>query len=199
VIYSDAPGSWLNAFFPTPAQYYHQNSPGVPSSNATGDNVGASLAAFWNDGPFGFKHLAIGVPGNDVGANTDTGSVITIYSGGLAPIGLSATAGWTAPELWHQNVAGIPQACGIGDRFGTTLSVGDFDNNFFQDLAVGVPLDNISFADDGCVNVIYGTPAFGTSLDAFIPLPAQLWHQNRPGIPDTNEAGDNFGAGLDRR
>jgi hypothetical protein len=199
VIYSDAPGSYLNAFFPTPAQYYHQNSPGVPSSNATGDNFGASLAAFWNDGPLGYSHLAIGVPGNDIGANNDAGSVITIYSGGMAPIGLSATAGWTAPEIWNQNVAGIPQVCGAGDRFGTSITIGDYDNNFFQDLAVGVPFDNIGFPDSGCVNVIYGNPPFGLSLDAFVPVPAQLWQQNTPGIPDANEANDAFGSALDRR
>ncbi|HEX8105820.1 MAG TPA: S8 family serine peptidase [Solirubrobacteraceae bacterium] len=68
---------------------------------------------------------------------------------------------------------------------------GDFDGDGYDDLAVGVPGEDLSFvADVGAVHVLYGT---ATGLSG-----ARSWfvNQNVTGIDDSNEAGDRFGASL---
>ncbi|MCC6284081.1 MAG: FG-GAP repeat protein [Phycisphaerales bacterium] len=192
-----APG--LDAFVPIVDQFWHQNQPSVPSANAPGDNFGEALAAGWTDGPFGFKYLAIGIPGKNIGVNADAGAVITLYSG-LGGIGLSATLGVTAPEYWHQNTPGIGGSNAGGDMFGSALGVGDFDGNLVQDLVIGIPSDNIGAAGDcGSVDVIYGLLAPGLHLDAFGPVLSEFWHQNIAGVPDANEPGDAQGSAVDQK
>ena len=44
------------------------------------------------------------------------------------------------------------------DLFGTAVTTGDFDGDRFDDLAVGVPAEDIDGdTDAGAVNVIYGS------------------------------------------
>jgi hypothetical protein len=200
VIYGNPGALALDPFVPIVDQFWHQNQASVPSANAPGDNFGEALAAGWTDGPLGFKYLAIGIPGKNIGVNTDTGAVITIYSG-LAGTGLSATLGVTAPEYWHQNIPGIGGSNAIGDMFGLALGVGDFDGNLVQDLVIGIPSDNVSAAtaDCGSVDVIYGLLPPGLHLDAFGPIPSEFWHQNILGVPDANEPGDAQGSAVDQK
>ena len=44
-----------------------------------------------------------------------------------------------ADTIWHQDVSGVVGSAEPGDRFGESLAVGDFDNDGFMDLAIGVP------------------------------------------------------------
>jgi hypothetical protein len=66
---------------------------------------------------------------------------------------------------------------------------GDFNDDGYQDLAVGVPAENGS----GAVHVIYGSHQ-GLNGDA--PIDDQLWHENSGGIAGTPKAGDGFGTAL---
>ncbi len=182
------------------AQTWTQNSPGVPEVCDKHDHFGASLAAGNFDIVLG-DDLAIGVPGEDVGAApiVDAGCVNVIYSAGFG-IGLAAMAppAPQAVEIWHQNTPGVPEAIGAGDVFGWALAAGDFNGDQFDDLAIGVPGEDVGAApimDAGCVNVIYGAPPpFG--LDAFFSAPAQVWTQNSAAVPDFAEVGDGMGAAL---
>jgi FG-GAP repeat len=146
----------------------------------------ASAAADFNGD--GFADLAVGVPGEDVGAIENAGSVNVIYGG---PAGLSATGN----QLWHQDVAGIEGEAESGDWFGSALVAGDFDGDGFEDLAVGVigePVGGVSEA--GAVQVLYG------GQNGLSAARNQLFHQGVPGINDEPEdvtvGGDGFGYSL---
>ncbi len=67
----------------------------------------------------------------------------------------------------------------------------DFNNDGFDDLALGVPGENVgSAANAGAVNIIYGS---ATGLRA---TGNQLWHQNITAVQGAAETGDRFGAAL---
>jgi len=192
VVYS-TPGFGLDPTAFTPPQSWTQNSPGVPNGTQATDHFGWSLAIgnFDGDGP---ADLAIGVPLENLGSNTDCGLVIVLYSAGPGT-GLDAF-GPVAAEQWHQNIIGIPEVNNAHDWFGYSLAAGDFNGDRIDDLAIGVPLEDVgSNTDAGYVNVIYGAGP-GLGLEAFGPVTAQAWHQNRPGVPNFNEASDRFGWSL---
>jgi hypothetical protein len=66
----------------------------------------------------------------------------------------------------------------------------DFNNDRFQDLAIGVPFEDFAATNDGGVNVIYGS---ATGLSA---TGNQFWSQNTAGIEGGAESGDQFGDPL---
>ena len=74
-----------------------------------------------------------------------------------------------------------------------TAVCGDFNGDHFDDLAIGVPGEDIGEClDAGAVDAIYGQdPWFG-----LIPTGSQFWHQDRPGILDDAEQWDCFGQSL---
>jgi hypothetical protein len=132
----------------------------------------------------GFADLAVGVPIEGVGSLGEAGAVNVIYGG---PHGLSAAR----DQFWDQDSPGIRDTAEAGDRFGEALTAGDFDGDGFDDLAIGVPGEDVnSTTDAGAVNVIYGGP-HGLSAAG-----NQLWQQNSHAIEDVSEAGDEFGFAL---
>src|SRR6185369_11647957 len=62
----------------TGAQLFDQNAPLIDDVAEAGDHFGSALAARDFDGD-GFADLAIGVPGEDVGAAVDAGAVNVLY------------------------------------------------------------------------------------------------------------------------
>ncbi len=178
VIYGSAAG--LSA---SGNQLWHQDSNGIAGAAETEDRFGAALASgdFNRDG---FDDLAIGVINEAIGSIAGAGAVNIIYG---SASGLSATGN----QVWHQDVSGIGGASEVDDHFGAALASGDFDNDGFDDLAIGVPNEAIgSLVGAGAVNVLYGTSA-GLSATA-----SQLWHQDSSNIVGAAEAGDRFGAAL---
>lgn len=171
---------------------FAQGAAGVPDAFEAGDHFGWSLAA-GQFNRFEGADLAIGVPDEDVipGA-ADHGCVIVIH--GLAGGGLAAAV-VPGAQLWHQDIAGIPDLCEAGDRFGYALAGGDFDTNGSVDLAIGVPNEEVlGVGRAGAVNTIYSIPGGGLMVAA--PVPPQFWHQNSPGVPEVIGIGDLFGSSL---
>lgn len=195
VIYSiGVPGVGLEAcVIATPPELWRQGA-GVPGGLESFDYFGSALAAGNFDGVLG-EDLAVGAPGEDVGAASDCGAVNVIYAA-TWPLGLDLGAP-VAPEFWHQNLAGVAGANATGNLAGSSLTAGDFDSSRCWDLLVGVPSYDFAAAiNAGSAFTLYGNlPALG--LDPFGPVASELWHQNVAGIPDTNQAGDGFGASLD--
>jgi hypothetical protein len=69
----------------------------------------------------------------------------------------------------------------IGDYFGSSVAAGDFDGDGLDDLAVGVPeedlqIDQENTEDTGVVNVIYGSQGSGLTATG-----NQVWHQDSDG------------------
>lgn len=180
----------VNVIYGTPTglstednQLWEQDGAGILDLAEAGDRFGAALAAgdFDNDG---FDDLAIGIPGENVGAIVDAGAVAVIYG---SAAGLTSAGN----QFWNQNSAGVLEISEPGDAFGTALATGDFDNDGFDDLAIGVPLENLgAAADAGAVNVLYGSAA------NLSPVGNQFWAQDSPGIADLSEPGDLFGFSL---
>lgn len=127
------------------------------------DHFGWALAA----GDFnadGFDDLAIGVPNQDVivsGSNRKDAGAIYVLQGSAS--GLTRGGG-----LFTQHSKGIAGVAEPEDHFGYSLAVGDFGRGRMDDLAVGVPYEDVrsSFGggDQGAVNVLYGTPGGLTGL-----------------------------------
>jgi hypothetical protein len=152
----------------------------------------------------GFDDLAVGVPYEDVTSSfgtsfPDAGAVNVIYG---SSSGLTSTGNqmWTqCVELACARGFGIQGAAEAGDGFGWALAWGDFNGDSFDDLAVGVPLEDLdvegnSIGDAGAVNVIYGSTSGLTSTGN------QFWNQDshsfRAGIADSVEPDDRFGSSL---
>lgn len=93
--------------------------------------------------------------------------------------------------VWHQD---SPDLLGMNeafDSFGSSLASGDFNNDGYPDLAVGVPSESIGDIQiAGTVHVIYGG---GAGLRA---TANQVLSQDSPGIEGEAEFSDAFGTVL---
>ncbi len=162
------------------SQLFTQNTSGVGSSAEAGDSLGDALAAgdFNNDG---FADLAVGAPGES--SNILAIGAVNVLYGGAA--GLTGTGS----QFFTQSTSGGDTG-EEHDSFGDTLTVGDFNNDGFADLAIGVPFESVgSVLEAGAVNVLFGSAAGLTATGS------QFFTQDTSGA-DTAEAGDSFGSTL---
>jgi FG-GAP repeat len=132
----------------TGSQLFSQATPGVPGSAETDDGFGSALATgdFNNDT---FADLAVGAPGESVGAAVAAGAVNVLYGSATGLTG-------TGSQLFTQ-VGGAVEA---GDQFGSALAAGDFDNDAAADLAAAAPFESVAgTVDAGAVSVLPGSAA----------------------------------------
>jgi len=127
------------------------------SDGETGDAFGSALAVGDFDGD-GFDDLAIGAPGEDSNPEVlDAGMVNVVYG---SPEGLADAGNQGFQNGWYEETARYSAGVEPGDRFGSALAVGDFDGDGFDDLAIGVPNEDIGGAvDAGAIEVLYGGSA----------------------------------------
>ena len=165
-------------------QIWHQDSPGVEGVASGGDSFGATVVC-GNFNVDQYDDLAIGVPGEDVGSMVDAGAVNIL---------LGSNAGLTAAgnRIWHQDVVGVEGVAEAGDRFGAALATGDFNDDFADDLAVGVPGEDVgTLPNGGSVNVLYGGGGSG-----LLTANNQIWNQDSPSVFDTVDDDESFGFAL---
>jgi FG-GAP repeat protein len=192
VIYGSSPAG-LSATAALPDQFWTQDSPGIEDVAETVDFFSVSLSSGDYNGD-GNDDLAVGASREDIGpiGDEDSGAVHIIY--GSSPAGLSATA-VLPDQLWTQNSIDIEDVAEAGNSFGRSLSSGDYNGDGNDDLAVGVPYEEIGSIDSaGAVHIIYGSSPAGLSATAV--LPDQFWTQDSPGIEDFAEANNQFGRYL---
>ncbi len=162
-------------------QFWHQDSPGIPGDAEASDGFGGAWAAGDFDGD-GYDDLAIGAPGESIGAANGAGHVTVLYG---SPFGVYTT---DASEL-QQNMGGLASSAEAGDGFGSELTSADFDRDGRDDLAVGVPGEGtVGTPNAGAVQIVYGTAGGldGSRSRLFEPADA-----------GTNpEAGDRLGTTL---
>lgn len=61
-------------------------------------------------------------------------------------------------ERWTRSAARTIGAPAVDDRYGSSLTTGDYNDDGAVDLAIGVPYyDDGATADDGAVEVLYGS------------------------------------------
>ena len=159
-----------------------------PGSNEAGDKTAQTLAAGDFNGD-GYDDLAVGVPEEDLSGcgGTDAGSIILVYGSSNGLQGSGSTS-------MNQEDAG--GSCEANDKFGSTLAVGDFDNDGYDDLAVGSNGEEIDGANNaGAVRVLYGSSSGITSTSGNDNLNQQSI-AGTSFMADENEANDEFGFAL---
>ncbi|MEP7355723.1 MAG: FG-GAP repeat protein [Anaerolineales bacterium] len=139
----------------------------------------------------GYADLAIGVPRKEVFdglVNVVDAGVVQVIYGSLQ--GLNAAAG--APkedQIWHRELGGVE--AGADDLYGRSMAMGDFNQDGYADLAVGIPGARIDAKEGaGAVQVIYG------SENGLAAAGIQEWTRGHAGLQGATVAFDNFGASM---
>ena len=167
----------------TRATQWTQDSPWIPDTAEANDRFGWTLASADFDGD-GFGDLAVGAP-YESGKYNREGHVHIIHgsASGLTAVGT---------QYWGQDSPGVLETAWYREQFGQSLAAGDFDDDGFGDLAVGVWFeDHCWICNEGIVQVLYGSTSGLTAAGD------QVWHQDKPGVLDTRDVGDQFGQTLD--
>ena len=127
----------------------------------------------------GLPDLAVGVPGEDVGAAANAGAV-TIFFGG--PDGRYGPAGGL--RITQEDVT---QRSERNDRFGAALNMADVTGDGVVDLIVGVP------GEDAGAGQVVVLPGSATGLVVASPT---VLAQGASGAAGAAEPGDGFGSSL---
>jgi hypothetical protein len=144
----------------------------VHSSGTPGSQHGLAMA-FGSFSTSGAPSMAIGEPY----ANASAGGQVNVRDGAF-----TATV--------SQDTPGVVGSSEHGDAFGVNLSVGDYNGDGLDDLAIGVPFESVgSIYHAGDFYVFYGDAAGITHSG----LHSHLFLQGVNGIPGSSEARDLFG------
>lgn len=156
---------------------------GLKGKAERGDMFGAAAAT----GDFdcdGRDDLAIGAPGERI-RGADNAGVVSISYGSASDVD-------NRSRLLYQGKWGLPGLLESGDLVGAALTVGDFDNDGCDDLAIGAPGEDVGdLGDAGAVMVVYGEPG---GFDKSLEFSDVLYQGNV--LDGFTEPGDLVGAAL---
>lgn len=147
-------GGWTTVRAP-----YYQSQGNIPGKSQTEDEFGYSLTAadFNRDG---YADLAIGIP-----SKSYIGWLRDEKKRGEAVVLKGAPSNLYSAQLWHQDKPGVEGTRERGDNFAMSMSTGDFNNDGYPDLLVGVPLEDLNGVDGaGMVQLFWGHPSAVTTV-----------------------------------
>ena len=164
-------------------QLLTQASPNVPGTAESGDQFGFSMA-FHEGGTAGSadRAIAVGSPGEDVGAVIDAGAVTVLFE--------QSGAGLTRGRAVTQNTTGFAGSAETGDHFGHAVALRPGTPSQPL-LVVGIPDEDIGSVKDA-----------GMAQTAALDLPAATitpigsYTENSPGTPGTVATGNRFGLAV---
>jgi hypothetical protein len=163
------------------AQLY--SGSGIAGVAEANDYLGSAVASgdFDKDG---YSDVAIGAPGEDISTAFSNAGAITVVYGSAS--GLSGAR--TAQFYSEHGLAGKAEA---NDYLGSSLSSGDFDNDGYGDLAIGVPGEDLrdDLLNGGAVTLLYGSTGGLSGARS-----AQFYSSS--GIAGKGEASDYLGSAL---
>lgn len=92
---------------------------------------------------------------------------------------------------WDRDVAGVLGDTACSDFFGASATIGDFNGDGYDDVAIGVPGDAVtSYAHAGSISVLYGSTSGLTASGD------QILHQDSTGVGGASERWDFLGESL---
>ncbi|MYW68782.1 VCBS repeat-containing protein [Streptomyces sp. SID8379] len=148
------------------------------SASAATPGVAASDADFNGDG---VADVAVSASWASVSGHSKAGQISVLYGGGKH-------------TTISQNTAGVPGSAESSDFFGADSAYGDFNNDGYDDLAVGAPGEDVgSDADGGTAAILYGSPN-GLTGGKTVTDPRASAHDH---FGSMLEAGDFDGDGKD--
>ncbi|WP_043675746.1 FG-GAP-like repeat-containing protein [Streptomyces xylophagus] len=112
-----------------------QNTAGVPGGSEKGDAFGGALAVA-DLNRDGLADIVVGAPFEGVAGQNQAGEVTVIPGRHTGALGAGAYS-------FSQFTAGVPGGNEFGDLFGTTVSVGDINNDGKPELFVSAAQENI--------------------------------------------------------
>lgn len=174
------------------SEFWRQGYNGLSGALEPDDLFGEALAAGDFDGD-GYTDLAVGTPSEGVallegGTAANAGAVYVIYA---SPTGLTGADDAVLDQdgLFLDEDAAAEE----NDFFGQALAAGDFNNDGYDDLAVGIPGEDLELTgveDAGAVHVFYGS-SLGIMSEG-----NEVWDQGRYDIAGSANTGDRFGSSL---
>ena len=167
----------------------HQYTRKIRSKPELDDAFGEAIAVGNINGDQ-YDDIVIGVPGETVG----WGSRTKYEAGALHIVYGSADGVSGEGSHWYfQNSPQWPGRAETGDRFASSLALGDIDGDGIGDLVVGIPGEDLGKHENaGQVQIRYN-PGDWSQSDTSV----QTLYQNVRGIKNRVESGDQFGYHLE--
>ncbi|MER6977994.1 VCBS repeat-containing protein [Streptomyces carpinensis] len=120
--------------------------------------------------------VAFSAGGAYVNGKKEAGQLVVLYG---SSTGISGAKRSTI----SQNTTGVPGAAEADDAFGSDSAYADFDNDGYDDLAVGSPREDVgSDADAGSITLLWGSAKGLTGKSTMVADPAPSSHDNWGGF-----------------
>ena len=160
-----------------------------PETCEDDDDFGNAVVAGDFDGD-GFDDLAVGASGETTNGKSGAGLVQVFYG---SEAGLLTDQG----QVFTQETSHVPGSSETNDHFGAALAAGDLDGDGFDDLAIGVPYEDIGeVVDAGMVVLLFGS-ASGLSGTGALEWDQSNLPTKSPGcgsdVSESPETADHFG------